>query len=153
MLRSSGAPAVVGRAAQVESKKHTQEDREMRSLLLIVPLAFFACSKESRAYERDTNPDTPATRTPDTRVPDTRPIDASAAADQSTTERVRKELQADTTLSADAKSVVISTKGGVVTLTGSVPTEAEKTAVATKVGAVSGVSSVVNQLTVENKNR
>ncbi len=55
----------------------------------------------------------------------------------------------DSTLSFDAKNVKIITQGGKVTLRGPVKRDAEKSSIEAKAKAVSGVTSVDDQLEVK----
>ncbi len=70
------------------------------------------------------------------------------AADTQITAQVRKMLMADDTLSTDAKNVKVITQDANVVLRGPVKTDAEKAAVGTRAGLVTGVKHVENDLDV-----
>jgi hyperosmotically inducible protein len=71
---------------------------------------------------------------------------AHAVSDASVTTAVNTRLMKDKV--AHEKAIVVHTKGGVVTLTGTVPTEADKTRIAGIAERTTGVKSVENELTV-----
>ncbi len=77
------------------------------------------------------------------------PMDQGGGADRDITAAVRRAVVGDGALSFDAKNVKIVTVGGKVTLRGPVKSEAEKTSIAAKAKAVSGVTSVDDQLEVQ----
>ena len=77
------------------------------------------------------------------------PMDQGGGADRDITAAVRKAVVADSALSYDAKNVKIITQAGKVTLRGPVKTDAEKTSIEGKAKAVSGVTSVDDQLEVK----
>lgn len=80
------------------------------------------------------------------------PTDQSESeADRELTQRVRKSVVDDDSLSMNAKNVKVITRNGKVTLRGIVDTQAEKDAVAAKARAVSGVTDVDNQLEINTK--
>ena len=70
---------------------------------------------------------------------------AKAVSDTSITTAVKTRLMGDK--AARATSVDVETKDAVVTITGSVPTEADKTRIGRLVAHTTGVKSVVNNLT------
>ena len=72
---------------------------------------------------------------------------AKAVSDTSITTAVTTRLIKEKI--SDEKSIVVHTKNGVVTLTGIVPTEADKTHAAEIAEHTTGVKSVVNNLTVK----
>lgn len=73
---------------------------------------------------------------------------SESEADLMITQRIRKEVMADDSLSTQAKNVKIITVNGVVTLRGPVETESERIAIASKSRVVTGVQRVYNQLEV-----
>ena len=78
------------------------------------------------------------------------PMDQSEnKADLTITQRIRKAVVADHSLSTNAKNVKIITNDGVVTLRGPVKSEHEKTKIVAKAQQVAGVSKVDDQLEVE----
>lgn len=74
---------------------------------------------------------------------------ADPEADKKLTAAVQKNLESDKKLSAAAKTITIAANGAKVTLTGTVKSEAEKTAVAAKAKSTAGVTDVDNQLEVK----
>ena len=69
-------------------------------------------------------------------------------ADLTLTQRVRRELMADKSLSTDAKNVKIITINGVVTLRGPVNTVKEKSTIEAKAQSIAGTTNVDSQLEV-----
>jgi hyperosmotically inducible protein len=78
------------------------------------------------------------------------PPDSTQPSDWEITTSVKKNLMADSTLSASARMISVTTNNGVVTLTGTVASKEESRKVVRIVMNVTGVSSVDNQLTVSN---
>ena len=78
------------------------------------------------------------------------PMDQSEnKADRTITQRIRKAVVADHSLSTNAKNVKIITNNGVVTLRGPVKSEHEKTKIVAKAQQAAGVTKVDDQLEVE----
>ena len=78
------------------------------------------------------------------------PMDQSEnKTDRTITQRIRKAVVADHSLSTNAKNVKIITNNGVVTLRGPVKSEHEKTKIVAKAQQAAGVSKVDDQLEVE----
>lgn len=67
------------------------------------------------------------------------------------TANVKTAIMTDTTVSASAKLVTVNSNKGVVTLTGTVPTQGDKTKIEAIAKNVTGVTKVDNQLTVSAK--
>ncbi|MES2272806.1 MAG: BON domain-containing protein [Chlamydiota bacterium] len=76
--------------------------------------------------------------------------DQSNSADWAITAKVKKEIMTESSLSASARFISVSTSNGVVTLTGTVASQEESNKAARIARNVSGVSSVNNQLTISN---
>jgi hyperosmotically inducible periplasmic protein len=72
------------------------------------------------------------------------------SADWSITTKVKSAIMADSSLSASARFVSVSTTNGAVTLTGTVPTNADRDRIGRIAKNVNGVQSVDNQITVSN---
>ena len=70
------------------------------------------------------------------------------ASDRELTQKIRRALMQDKTLSSYAHNVKIVAQGGQVTLKGPVRTEDEKRTVETKAAEVAGVGHVINQMSV-----
>lgn len=69
--------------------------------------------------------------------------------DEEITKAVKQVLTTDNNLSAFAVTIDVTTKDGVVTLTGTVDTEKAKSDIGTKVKGISGVKNVVNNIVVK----
>lgn len=74
---------------------------------------------------------------------------SSASSDRVTTQKIRKALIADKSLSTYAHNVKIITVNGAVTLKGPVKSDEEKQQVASKAAEVVDAGKVDNQLTVK----
>ena len=74
--------------------------------------------------------------------------DRSSESDRKISAAVRSDLDDDKSVAAKSSDVGISTKDGVVTLTGTVPSDYDRHAIITKAGRTSGVKSVQDQLSV-----
>ena len=70
------------------------------------------------------------------------------ASDQELTQKIRRALMQDKTLSSYAHNVKVIAQGGQVTLKGPVRTEDEKRTVETKAAEVAGAGHVINQMSV-----
>jgi osmotically-inducible protein OsmY len=76
--------------------------------------------------------------------------DRRNVADSAITARVKSRLAADT--DAGALKIDVDTNGGVVTLTGTVPSQSEKTQAEQIAGNTEGVARVINNITVAPNN-
>jgi hyperosmotically inducible periplasmic protein len=70
------------------------------------------------------------------------------ASDRELTQKIRRALMQDKTLSSYAHNVKVIAQGGQVTLKGPVRTEDEKRTVETKAAEVAGAGHVINQMSV-----
>ena len=70
------------------------------------------------------------------------------AADRELTQKIRRELMRDKTLSTYAHNVKVVAQGGQVTLKGPVRSEAEKQSVESKAVELAGAGHVTNQMSV-----
>jgi osmotically-inducible protein OsmY len=75
----------------------------------------------------------------------------NAKSDRLTTQKIRKAIMADKSLSTYAHNVKVIGEGGKVTLKGPVRSEDEKNALGAKAAEVAGASNVDNQLSVVPK--
>lgn len=73
---------------------------------------------------------------------------AISDSDKNLIQKIRQSIQNDNTVNPSTKNLSITAKDGNITLIGSVNTDREKTAIASKVRQVSGVRTVDNQLEV-----
>lgn len=125
-----------------------------------------ACDRMDNSTPTRTTTTTPSTTTPST-PPKADNTDRNTAdrnsttktpLDQSNTEvatritaDIRKAIIDDKTMSTNAQNCkIITDSAGVVTLRGPVASQAEKDSIAAKAKAVTGVTSVVNELEVKN---
>jgi hyperosmotically inducible protein len=74
---------------------------------------------------------------------------STEAADRDTTQKIRKAIVGDKTLSTYAHNVKILAHDGKVTLRGPVRSDDEKRTVAEMASAVAGANNVTNELTVQ----
>ena len=74
---------------------------------------------------------------------------SNATADRAITQKIRKALMADKSLSTNAHNIKIITANGAVTLKGPVKSDEEKQQVASKAAEVVDASKIDNQLTVK----
>jgi hyperosmotically inducible periplasmic protein len=70
------------------------------------------------------------------------------AADRAITQKIRKAIHEDKSLSTYAHNIKIVTRAGKVTLSGPVRSEEEKSAVVGKAAEIAGVDNVTNELKV-----
>jgi hyperosmotically inducible periplasmic protein len=76
---------------------------------------------------------------------------SNAGSDVEITQKIRKAIVDDSTLSTYAHNVKIITTTGKVTLKGPVRSDAEKTAIETKAREVAGSANVTSQITIAPK--
>jgi len=74
----------------------------------------------------------------------------SSDVDMMLTQRIRKAVVGDSTLSFSAKNVKIISQGGKVTLRGSVKSEQEKKTIGDAAVKIAGAGNVDNQLEISN---
>jgi hyperosmotically inducible periplasmic protein len=74
------------------------------------------------------------------------------SADRNIAQQIRQSVVKDKSLSTDAHNVKIISQNGMVTLTGPVRSEQEKSAIETKATAIAGADKVTSQLEVKPKN-
>ncbi|MBA3936840.1 MAG: BON domain-containing protein [Planctomycetes bacterium] len=74
--------------------------------------------------------------------------DRSLESDRKTSAAVRADLDGDKAVAAKSSDVAITTRDGIVTLTGTVPSDYDRHAVIAKAGQTKGVKSVVDQMSV-----
>lgn len=105
----------------------------MKSLLLIPTMCLlcFACNPNGRSNSH-------------------RSQSQENSADWSITTKVKAAIMADSSISASARFVSVNTTDGVVTLTGTVPTQADSDRIVRIAENVNGVMSVDNQMTLSN---
>ena len=74
-------------------------------------------------------------------------------ADRAITQKIRKAIHEDSTLSTYAHNVKVITQNGKVTLRGPVRSEAEKSSIQAKAAVVAGEENVSNQLEITPQNK
>lgn len=80
------------------------------------------------------------------------PIDqGNSPADLEMTQKLRKDLVADDTLSVDAKNVKIITNDGVITLRGPVKNATERATIEAKVRRLAGSDRIIDEIEIETK--
>lgn len=112
--------------------------------LVLASLSLCVCGCERNSGSTGTSSDNNTTATTPSATDQ-----SNAQRDLDTTAAIRRALMDDATLSTAAKNVTVITQQGAVTLKGTVPTQADKDAVAAKAKSVAGVASVDNQITVK----
>lgn len=75
----------------------------------------------------------------------------NGAADRVTTQKIRKAIMADKSISTYGHNVKLITRNGKVTLKGPVRSDSEKQSIASKALEIAGADNVDNQLSVEPK--
>jgi hyperosmotically inducible periplasmic protein len=73
-------------------------------------------------------------------------------ADRTTTQKIRKAILADKSLSSYAHNIKVITANGTVTLKGPVRSDEEKSAIEAKATEIAGAGNVTSELTVAPKN-
>ena len=73
---------------------------------------------------------------------------ANNKADLNLTQKIRKAIMADKSLSTNAKNVKIITANGIVTLRGPVNTPQEKATIEAKAQSIAGANNIDNQLEI-----
>lgn len=128
----------------------------MKRFVWIIAIVFALTSGWAVAAEKD---DHASGAAPDNSQINKRDRDTSAMTpekqssdpkDVETTQKIRKEITKDDSLSTLAKNVKIITQGGKVTLRGPVNSPDEKTAIAKKAEQIAGAGKVENELEVKS---
>jgi hyperosmotically inducible periplasmic protein len=122
-----------------------------RKSVVIGSLAIF-CMMPFASYAQDQTPQ--STTAPDNTANNkmhrkTADQQMENSSDRDTTQKIRKSIIADKSLSMYGHNVKIITRNGAVTLKGPVHSEEEKTAIASKAAEIVGQDKVMNQLTVK----
>lgn len=108
-------------------------------------------NRQTGAYPTDANQPSGAYPT-DNQTTGLTPLDqGETQADITITQQVRREIMADSSLSLSAKNVKIIASQGKVTLRGTVANEREKSGIEEIARKAPGVTTVDNQLEVENR--
>jgi osmotically-inducible protein OsmY len=135
----------------------------MRTTLILTLVAGLTvaagCEKQNSTPTGNQGTSTPGTAAPDNTGVNTRDRDGTTQtpgdqgqnqADVRIVAEIRRAITDDSAMSMNARNCKIVVSGGTVTLRGPVDSQAEKDAVEAKARAVTGVTSVVNELEVKN---
>lgn len=122
-------------------------------LLGLLSLALYSCTREEgppKNLPRDQDYDNTGINVRDRDARAKTPFDQSEnEIDRTITQKIRKAIVADDALSFNAKNIKIITENGVVILRGPVASLQEKNSILNKVGQVSGITRVEDQLDIE----
>lgn len=113
-------------------------------LFLLVSAGFFLLAPTSSLLNAATNPN-------DQIFVTVNPTATTQKTDEQVTRDVKDAFAADASLAPKASTVVISTRNGVVTLSGVVTTEKDKADFGSKAQTVVGSGKIVNNLTVKQE--
>ncbi len=121
-----------------------------RLLLPLGSLVFCATLMATAAPRYQDNQQTPPdnTRKNKDQAPPTADQQKMNPADRAITQKIRKSIHEDQSLSTYAHNIKIITQDGKVTLRGPVRSEDEKTSLQAKAAAVAGEENVINQLEI-----
>ena len=114
--------------------------------LLSITVAPVPTHAQDQATPSSTAPDNSARNKAQTRTADNQKENTQ---DRQITQKIRRSITADKTLSTYAHNVKIITQAGEVTLKGPVQSDNEKQTIASKAADVVGAEKVNNQLTVK----
>jgi hyperosmotically inducible periplasmic protein len=128
--------------------------QQFRQLILAVVTSAFICALclmiPAPANAQD--PRQPDSYNNASGVPAEKPANPEpTAADRAMTQKIRKAIAADKSISAEGRGVKVATQGGKVTLRGTAPSEAERTSIFTKAADVVGGTNVVNNITISTQ--
>jgi hyperosmotically inducible protein len=124
---------------------------ELSKLLLPLGSLVFCASMVASPLPRDQNTQPPApdnTSKNKDQTPPTADQQKMNAADRAITQKIRKAIHQDTSLSTYAHNIKVITQDGKVTLRGPVRSEDEKSNLQAKAVAVAGEENVTNQLEI-----
>ena len=66
-------------------------------------------------------------------------------------QKIRKAIAADKSISSEGRRVMVAAQGGKVTLQGTAKSEAERTSIFTKAADVAGGTNVINNITISSQ--
>jgi hyperosmotically inducible periplasmic protein len=118
----------------------------LMSLIIAAPVRTHA--QDQAKPPSSTAPDNSARNKAQSKTADNQKENTS---DRTITQKIRRSITADKSLSTYAHNVKIVTQDGQVTLTGPVRSEDEKQSIASKAAEVVGAEKVTNQLTVKQQ--
>ena len=125
----------------------------MKLLRLLLPLGSlaFCASLAATPLPRYPDPQKPAadnTKTNKDQTPPTADQQKMNSSDRTITQKIRRSIHQDTSLSTYAHNIKVITQDGKVTLRGPVRSEDEKSNLQAKAVAVAGEENVTNQLEI-----
>ena len=128
---------------------------QLSKLLLPLGSLVFCVSVVATALPRDQNTPPPAPDNTSENKDQTRPTadqQKMNSTDRTITQRIRKAIHQDTSLSTYAHNIKVITQDGKVTLRGPVRSEEEKNNLQAKAVAVAGEENVTNRLEIAPSN-
>jgi hyperosmotically inducible periplasmic protein len=129
----------------------TQRTKKWKLALLPTVILFCSSTAIANAAPRPQDPPPPAadnTKKNQDQTPPTADQQKVNPSDRAITQKIRKAIHNDDSLSNYAHNIKIITQGGKVTLRGPVRSEDEKTSLEAKAVAVAGQENVTNQLEI-----
>jgi hypothetical protein len=128
----------------------------MKISAVILALAFLACgcieSHRKAVYYAPVPPPTPTSTSPDVRVysnPESTPPPNVAPGDIALATSISQLLKGESHLAGISSQVTVRVRNGIVTLSGSVRTEQDRTEIINRVSQLPGVNEVRDELGVE----
>lgn len=125
-------------------------------LMMMLSLTLVACDQQNKpnnppqsGEDNDNTGRNVRDRDSTTKTPMNQP---ESEADLAITQKIRRSIMSDDSLSTDAKNIKIITINGVVTLRGPVANSKEKDIITKKVNDVPGIVKLENQLEVTRRN-
>jgi len=120
--------------------------RAVAATFTLVLTGAFSITALGAAASQD--PQRPDSYNSNSGVPAEKPKATPTASDRAMTQKIRKAIAADKSLSGEGRRVKVTTQDGKVTLQGSAQSEAERTSIFTKAADVAGGTNVVNNIKV-----
>jgi hyperosmotically inducible protein len=132
----------------------TGNSNSSRRVLLAMGSLVFCAGLMAAPIPRNQDPQTPPDNTKQNKDQSNPTADDQKMnpADRAISQKIRKALHDDSTLSVYAHNIKIITQDGKVTLRGPVRSDDEKAGIEAKAVAVAGTGNVTNQLEVAPKN-
>jgi|SRR5580693_5822650 hyperosmotically inducible protein len=132
----------------------TGNSNSSKRVLLAMGSLVFCAGLMAAPIPRNQDPQTPPDNTKQNKDQSNPTADDQKMnpADRAISQKIRKALHDDSTLSVYAHNIKIITRDGKVTLRGPVRSEDEKAGIEAKAVAVAGTGNVTNQLEVAPKN-
>jgi BON domain len=104
---------------------------------------------QTLAHQNPQQPDSYSSSTPvPNPTPDPSDPSKMTPSDRAISQKIKRAIAGDKSLSADGRRVRVLTQAGKVTLQGSVPSSSERTAIVSKAAAIAGQGNVTDQLKV-----